>query len=450
MRTHKSLTGMRGFTIVWIGQLVSLLASAMTGFAIPIWAYEKTESATALALAGFFFVAPMLAISPIAGALVDRHNRKLMMMLSDLAAGLATLVIFILYNQGRLEIWHIYITNAFQGLFHAFQWPAYSAAISTMLPKDQYGRANGMMSLVETAPGIFAPMIAAAAWGLIGLEGILLIDLMTFIFAILVLLMVHIPPPVSTIEGQKKQGNLLSEALYGLTYIFSRPSLLGLQLVFLSGNFFHGLAHSIWTPMILARTGSDPATLGLVNSLGAVGGFIGGLAMSAWGGPKRRVHGVLAGWVLSSLLGTVLMGLGRGMLVWATAAFLGSFIAPIINGSNQAIWQSKVPPDLQGRVFSIRRLIAWFISPLAMLLAGPLADRVLEPAMLSGGSLTHTFGSLVGAGPGAGMALLFIFCGFAAAGVGLAGYAYPNVRLAEDRMPDHDQLQPAPTTTPAD
>jgi hypothetical protein len=202
--------------------------------------------------------------------------------------------------------------------------------------------------------------------------------------------------------------------------------------------------------MILARTGSDPATLGLVNSLGAVGGFIGGLAMSAWGGPKRRVHGVLAGWVLSSLLGTVLMGLGRGMLVWATAAFLGSFIAPIINGSNQAIWQSKVPPDLQGRVFSIRRLIAWFISPLAMLLAGPLADRVLEPAMLSGGSLTHTFGSLVGAGPGAGMALLFIFCGFAAAGVGLAGYAYPNVRLAEDRMPDHDQLQPAPTTTPAD
>jgi MFS family permease len=373
-----------------------------------------------------------------------------MMMLSDLAAGLATIAILILYTAGRLEIWHIYVANVFQGLFSAFQWPAYSAAISTMLPKEQYGRANGMMTLVETAPGIFAPMIAAALWGLIGLEGILMIDIVTFVFAILALLTVHIPQPAATREGQAAQGGLLKEAFYGLTYILTRPSLLGLQLVFLSGNFFFSIANALRAPLILARSGSDPAVFGLVNSLGAAGGFAGGLLMSAWGGPRRRVHGVLAGWVVVSLLGEVLMGLGRGALVWSLAAFLGSLIGPIINGSNQAIWQSKVPPDLQGRVFSIRRLIAWFVSPLGMLIAGPLADGVFEPAMRSGAAGAALFGDLVGIGPGAGMALLFILCGLGSATVGLAGYVFPAVRLAEERMPDHDQLQRAETPQPAD
>jgi hypothetical protein len=155
------------------------------------------------------------------------------------------------------------------------------------------------------------------------------------------------------------------------------------------------------------------------------------------------VHGVLSGWILASLFGVVLMGLGREVILWSAASFLGAFMTPVINGSNQAIWQSKVPPDLQGRVFSIRRLIAWFVSPLAMLVAGPLSDFVLEPAMQTGGSLSGVFGNLVGTGPGAGMSLLFIVCGIAAALVGLAGYAFADVRLAEDRMPDHDELKPA-------
>jgi len=256
--------------------------------------------------------------------------------------------------------------------------------------------------------------------------------------------------PKATAEGQQEQGSLLREAKYGLTYIFSRPSLLGLQLVFLTANFFIGLPFAVRAPLILARTNSDPTVFGLVNTTGAVGGFVGGLVMSAWGGPKRRVHGVLSGWILASLFGVVLMGLGREVIIWSAASFLGSFMTPVINGSNQAIWQSKVPPDLQGRVFSIRRLIAWFVNPLAMLIAGPLADFVLEPAMQTGGSLSAIFGDLVGTGPGTGMSLLFIFCGIAAALVGLAGYAFADVRLAEDRMPDHDQLELTEAPVPAD
>jgi MFS family permease len=140
--TPKRPAGMFGFTIVWIGQIISLLGTSMTGFAMTIWAYEKTNAATALAMVGFFFVAPMLIASPFAGAIVDRSNRKMMMMISDIASGIATIVILILYSSGHLEIWHLFVTSAFQGVFQSFQWPAYSAAITTMIPKEQYGRAN--------------------------------------------------------------------------------------------------------------------------------------------------------------------------------------------------------------------------------------------------------------------------------------------------------------------
>src|SRR4030042_6499575 len=158
--SQKRPSGMFGFTIVWIGQIISLLGTSMTGFAMTIWAYQKTNSATALALVGFFFVAPMLIVSPFAGALVDRSNRKMMMMLSDIASGIATIVILVLYTTGNLQIWPLFITSAFQGVFQSFQWPAYSAAISTMIPKQHYGRANGMLSLEDTSSHIFAPLLA--------------------------------------------------------------------------------------------------------------------------------------------------------------------------------------------------------------------------------------------------------------------------------------------------
>ena len=439
-------TGMFGFTIVWIGQIFSLLGTSMTGFAMTIWAYEKTNAATALALVGFFFVAPMLIASPFAGALVDRSNRKLMMMLSDIASGIATIVILILFTTGHLQIWHLYVTSAFQGVFQSFQWPAYSAAISTMIPKQHYGRANGMLSLADTASNIFAPILAGSLLGIIGVPGILMIDLVTLTVAVSALLLVHIPQPRITEEGRQAQGNIFKEAAYGFRYILMRPSLLALQLVFLTGNFFIGVPGAVQAAMILANTGSNEKALAYVNSAAAVGGVLGGLVMSAWGGPKRRVHGVLMGWFISSLLGGVLMGFSRSIPFWAVAGFMGMFFVPILNGSNQAIWQAKVPPDLQGRVFSIRRLIAWFVSPLAMLVAGPMADKVLEPAMRNPQSfLASSLGWAIGTGPGRGMALLFIIGGGLAALVGISGYAFKVLRDADTLLPDHDEIPSAPS-----
>jgi MFS family permease len=439
----KGPSGMPGFTIVWLGQIVSVLATNMTGFALTIWVYQTTGSATALGLMNVAFILPFLVLSPIAGVMVDRYNRKLMMMVSDLAAVLATAAILVLVAAGRLQLWHLFIAAAIQGLGNTFQWPAYSAAISTMVPKEQYGRANGMMSLIEAGPGVVAPLLAGALLPFIQLQGILIIDVITFFVAIGALLVVHIPQPARTTEGSKAQGSILHEAAYGFRYIFARPSLLGLQMIFFFANLFSGIAFTLVAPLVLARTGNNSIMLGTVQSAGALAAVAGGIALSIWGGFKRRVHGVLLGWILTSLFGLALFGLGRGPEVWIPAAFLGGIIAPLINASNQAIWQAKVAPDLQGRVFSARRLIAWFTNPISPIIAGVSADFVLEPAMRTASGLSSVFGGVFGIGPGAGMGLLVSLCGLATMVVGVSGYLIPAIRHAEDLLLDHDHLAQA-------
>ncbi|MCA9967236.1 MAG: MFS transporter [Anaerolineales bacterium] len=434
---------MKAFFVMWVGQLFSLIGSAMTGFAIPIYIFGETQRVQELALLGLAFMLPLIVVSPFAGTIVDRNNRKMMMILSDLAAGITTIVVLLLVWSGKLEIWHLYITNAINGAFQTFQWPAYSAAISVMIPKEQYGRAYGLTSLSESGSGIFAPLLAGALLGAIGLQGILLIDIVTFVFAIGTLLFIYVPDPPRTKEGQEGAGSFWSETGYGFKYIWKRPSLMGLQLVFFSGNFLATLAFTAMAAMILFRTNQNAQIYAWVSSAGAIGGVIGGLVMSAWGGPKQKVHGVLLGWAASGALGMVLMGIGQTWLVWAVSSFLGSALVPLINGSNQAIWQAKVAPDVQGRVFSIRRLIAWVTNPLAQLLVIPLTDGWLEPAMRTEGSLVAQFGWLVGSGPGAGIALLFVVAGVLATAAGLAGYLFPAIRHAETILPDHDTLEQA-------
>ena len=431
-------SGMTGFTVVWIGQVVSLLGTGMTRFALTIWAWQLTGSATALALMGFFSFGPIVLFSPVAGALVDRWNRKLVMMLSDLAAGLATVAIFLLYTTGHLEIWHLYVAGAFAGTFESFQFPAYSAAVTTMVHKKHYARASGMLSLAESISGIAAPALAGLLLVMIGIGGILVIDMVTFVLAILALVAVNIPQPPRTAAGAEGQGSLWQESLYGFRYILDRPSLLGLQLLFFTSNLLATLGFTLLAPMILARTGSNSVVLGTVESAFGVGGVVGGVLLATWGGPQRRVHGVLLSFVGASLLGQTLMGLGQILPVWIAAAFLSSAFIPILNGSNQAIWQQKVAPDVQGRVFATRRLIAQITAPLAMLLAGPLADFVFEPGMMAGGSLAALFGWLVGTGPGAGMALIFVISGLLGSFIGVVGYLIPTIRNAEDILPDHE------------
>src|SRR2546427_1568747 len=331
---------MRAFTLVCTGQTFSLLGTGMTGFALVIWAYLQTGQVTTLALAAFARFAPTVILSPIAGALVDRWNRKLTMMLSDLAAGVATIVLLLLYLPRALQVWHWYVAGAFQGAFDAFQWPAYSAAISTMIPKSQYGRASGMLSVAQSVSGVFSPIFATALLGIFrvgaGLPVIMGIDIVTFVIAVSILLAVHIPNPAASETGKKARGSLLSDSAYGFRYIAARRSLLGLQLVFFLVNFLFPLGFTVLAPMLLSRTGNNAFILGAVNSAAAVGGVAGGLALSAWGGPKRRGPGGLGGGGVAGGPRAFFLGGGGGDTGRGPPAVRSSLLPPLLYGCNPA------------------------------------------------------------------------------------------------------------------
>jgi len=439
--TNKHHHNMTGFIIIWIGQFFSMTGSFMTSFALGIWAWQKTGSAQALALVGVCTYAPLIVVTPLVGVLVDRWNRKLVMMLSDLGAVLASVVVFILFLSGGLKIWHIYATTAFASAFQAFQWPAYSASVSLMVPKKHYSRASGLISMVESASNIVGPTLAGALIGLIGVKGILIIDIITFFLAIITLLCVFIPQrKIQPLRLDIHQ--FWQDMTYGFRYIFEKRGLLELQLVFLSANFMTVIAWAVVSPMVLARTGGDAQILGYVESFAAVGGLLGAIYLMVWVGPKKLVRGVLFGWALSGLFGRLLMGLFQHPPVWMVSVFLLAFFMPTVNGSNQAIWQRKVPPDKQGRVFSVRRFIAQITIPISMAVSGWLADHVFEPAFATDeGWGARSFGLIFGIGEGAGLSMMIAISGVMVTLVGLSGFFSSKILDVESNLPDHDEME---------
>jgi MFS family permease len=431
--TNPITKGMRTFFVIWSGQLVSTIGSGLTGFALGVWIYLETGSVTLFAMNMLAFAIPNLLVSPFAGALVDRWDRRWVMIMSDTGAGLATLLVAVLYMTDNLQVWNIILATALNSAFSTFQWPAYSAVTTLLVPKKQLGRASGMVQIGEAMSQLLAPAAAGALFVTVGLGGVIVIDFATYLFAILTLLVVRIPSPERSEAGEEAKGSLWKEALYGWTYISARAGLLGLLLIFAAFNFVSGLISPLIMPMILDMTSAS--VLGFLVSIVGVGMLVGTLLMSAWGGPKRRIHGVLGFLMLSGFF-TSLLGVSPLIPVMAVAGFFLMFTMPIINGSSQAIWQSKVAPDVQGRVFSIRRMIAWSMTPLAYIVAGPLADRVFRPLLLEGGALADSVGQLIGVGPGRGTGLMFIVVGAVSILVAGAGYLNPHVRNVEDELPD--------------
>ena len=430
-------SGMSTFTIIWFGQLVSLLGTAMTRFALLIWIYDQTGQATSLALLGFFSFGASVLVSPLAGVIIDRLDRRSVLIGADLGAGVMTISLLILYSTGHLQVWHLYLASALTGVFEAFQIPAYAAATTLLVPKAHYARASGMRSLAASAADVLAPFTAGLLLSVVALSGIMLIDVGTFLIAVATLLFVRIPPPASE-DRTEHQGQKWHDLTLGFRYILQRLGLLGLLLINMGINFFGSLTYMALLPaMILARSGSDPLVLASVQAALGVGALAGGLYMSISGGPKRRIHGVFAGSAISFILGDLLLAVGKSVTLWMIAAFIAAFFIPILLGSFRAIWQVKVAPQLQGRVFSVLTMLNRSTMPMAYLLAGPLADHIFEPAMASGGTLVF-LGWLVGTGPGAGMALMFVCTGVFGMLMSLSGYLFRAIRQVEEDLPDYD------------
>jgi MFS family permease len=389
---------MKAFTILWLGQVVSLLGSAMTWFAFTIWAWQKTGQPSALSTISFFAFLPAVALTPLAGAFVDRWNRKLVLALSDLANALGTLAALLLLLAGRLEIWHIYAIGVLGGFFTAFQYPAYNAAVATMLPKEDFTRAEGMLGLSAALSGILAPVFAASLLDRVEFAGIMTIDLLTFLAAFVTLAWIRVPQPTVTQVGRQSRGDLGQETRFGFRYIRERPSLAALAGLFMAANVFIAIGATLLAPLILSGTGNDQSALATVQSVGAIGGVIGGAILSVWGGPKRRIHGILLGGAGACLLGIAWLGWSRAVLFWAVGSFFFSFFEPYVEGGNIALWQTKVEADVQGRVFSARQLLVQIPYLLGIFIAGPLAEQWSIPAVMIGAGVCGTLAFVAGYG----------------------------------------------------
>lgn len=397
----------------------------MAGFALSIWAWQETQQATSLALIGFFGLIPTIFLSPAVGVFVDRWNRKLTLMLSDLAAGLSTIVTLTLLATGQLEIWHLYLLALWSGVFGTFQLPAYAATIGAMIPEEHYGRAAGILALAQSAANLVAPALAGLLLTIMSIEHLLWIDVTTFCVAVLSLLLVAVPNPQPLLEHRSHPWKAAAD---GLRYIFHHPVLRPLTSLYFVINLVGAVGIALLAPTVLARSSNDELALGSVMSALGLGGLVGGGLMSVWGGPRRRIHGVLLGLAAVGLLGYVLFGVGGTLVAWLTGAFCISFFVPILSGSNQAIWLSNVPKGIQGRVFATRQVAGQSARLLVMLVAGPLADRVFEPATAAGGWYARLLAPLVGSAEGSGMASMFVLAGVLSLLVAVGAYSLPSIR----------------------
>lgn len=436
MAIQSSKQSMRTFFIIWIGQLVSIIGSGLTGFGLAVWIYEQTGQATPFALTVMFGNIPQILLSPFAGALVDRWNRRKVMIAADIGSALVTLAALLLLTTGQLVIWHIYLVAVLNSILAAFQEPAYTASITMLVPQKDLARANGFMQMGQALQMLIAPVLAGILFVAVGLQGIVLIDFITFFFAVGALMFVHIPQPTrgSQADTEKTKKALWQEAAFGWHYLRARRGLLGLLMYFALVNFFLNFSAVLLGPMILSF--GTAAGLGTAQTVGGLGMLIGSIAMSAWGGPKRRILAVI-GFIVLAASGLFIAGLQSSILFTAIGMFVMLFSIPLGSGTSQAIFQSKVEPDVQGRVFSIRTMISRSMMPLAFLLAGPLADQVFEPLLREGGALaTSWIGTLVGVGPGRGIGILFITSAlvlWVASGV---AFANPHIRNIETELPD--------------
>ncbi|HYG62175.1 MAG TPA: MFS transporter [Thermoanaerobaculia bacterium] len=439
-------SGFRTFVLIWLGQMVSMLGSGLTSFALGVWIYQRTGSATSFALLTFFVIVPAMLVLPLAGVLVDRWDRRRVMMASDSLAALGTLALALLVWSGRLETWHIYAVVVFNSAVSSLQMPAFSATVPLLVAKRHLGRTAGMMQLGAAVPTILAPLVAGALVAVIGLHGILIVDLVTFLFAVSMLFIVRLPnPPRGGVEDAAgaEQGPVSRDALYGWTYLRERPGLLALLFMFAGVNFCLGFLNALLTPMILSF--ASEKALGTVMALAGCGMLVGGVAMAVWGGPKRRMQGVF-GFLLLAAVILSLSGLRENVTLIAAAAFAFLCCFPLINGCAAAILQTKIAPQVLGRAMAAQQLVAMSALPVAILLAGPLADHVFEPLLAPGGPLAGTVGRVIGVGPGRGIGLLFMVLGGLIVLAVAAGWANPRVRNLEDELPDAIGDEPPPVS----
>jgi MFS family permease len=351
---------------------------------------------------------------------------------ADAAAGVATLLIVVLFFTDTLELWHVYLLIGVGAAANTFQVPAWMAAVPLLVPKRHLGRANGLVQLNEGVSLIVAPAVAGTLLATTGLGGVLLADVVTFAVGVITLTFVRFPRPKTT-EETAATGSLRGDIAVAWSYLTKRVGLLWLLFIYAAVNFVFSMVFVLLIPLVLSF--ASEAAAGAILTIGGVGIVIASLGVSAWGVPRRKVAAVMIG-IFADGIFLAITGWRAALIPIAVGAILMFANGTVVNAASQVIWQTKVAPAIQGRVFALRRMLAQLISPLAILLAGPLADRVVEPAMAEGGALAGSAGKLFGTGPGRGIGLLIVISGMAISALAVLGWLHPRVRNLESELPD--------------
>ncbi|WP_406726991.1 MFS transporter [Streptomyces sp. GD-15H] len=435
---------MRVFNLIWAGQATSLVGSAMTTFGIGVWIFTRTQSPTAFATLLLAGSLPGLLTLPFAGVLTDRWDRRRVMLLSDLGTVIGPLVLLFLNSAGLLQNWHLYVMVALASVFKAFQWPAFSSLVSQLVPKEQLSKANSRVGLAEAGGMVFGDLLGGALYGLLGLTGLLLVDLFSFAVALGTTLLSYRLrpkiPPVRTTDAAAR-APMRTEMAEGWRFIRQRSGLLGLLLFFAGYNLMMGMALVLVSPLVLSS--HPPSTLGVINAVGAVGMIGVSAVMSFTRQPRHLVRAIfVVAFLHSGLL--LVMGSSHGtpwLLAVGMFGVLGGYA--VINAVTATLWQRKTPANVQGRVFSVRRLLAWSADPVAFAVAGPLTEYVGRPLADAHGPLADSAVRLTGTGIGGGIGMVFLLSGLLLVGV-VAVTAVPRaVRRMERDLPDADEAVPA-------
>lgn len=421
------MNNFRKYIVFWLSQSLSQLGSSMTSFALILWVYTQDGSAMTVSLMSFFNYMPYILVSIFAGNFVDRHKKKNIMLVADTIAAVCSAVIFALTWSEGLQIWHIYVVNFVIGFMNAFQSPASSVAIGRIVPKDKLAQVSGMNSFSGNMVAILSPVLASAIFAFGGLTPLLVIDLVSFILAFFVLLIVIQIPEDEMTDVAKK--SVFAGCAEGFRYLKNNRVILAIMITMAMLNFFSRLTYeNILSPMILSRTGNDSVALGIVNAAMGIGGIIGGIIVATGRFSKNNAKMIYVSAMFSFLLGDVTMGVSRNVIFWSFAAVAASLPIPFISAGQNVIMYQTVPPELQGRVFAVRNAVQYATIPLGILLGGFLADYVFEPYMMTQNGVTDLLHILVGEGAGSGMAVMFLCTGILGSLFSLISYRQKDIR----------------------
>ncbi len=403
---RNELFHLKDFLILWSTQSISQLGSSITAFALTLWLYEKTGSSLSTATLTICSYAPYVLMSIFAGALTDRFDKKKTMLVCDVLAVFCTIVVFVLFNTNRLMVWHLYALNVISGLMNTVQQPASEVAMTLIIPEKHYQRTSGLRSLSRSLISILNPLIATALYAFIGLNGVIAVDVGSFIVAFVALLFfVKIPKSKSD-----RKESVLVLAKEGIGFLKDNPMIMTL-LLFMSGVNLVASAFDATLPgYVLPNPKGGQAVLGIVTSCSGIAMIIGSLIVSALPKPKDRVKVVYLTMLFSLGIENFLLAFSRKPVLWCVGQVVGWVLVPVMSVNLEVILRNSIPVELQGRVYACRNTFQFFTIPIGLFLGGFMVDNICEPLMLAYGDLP-ILKTLFGIGKGSGAALMMFILG---------------------------------------